>query len=403
MAKKKNELSFSSIMDTLQNISKKTAIRIEKDGKKRTFIDTGIHIFNALLSKSIINGGISKNRITVLAGPTGVGKSYICYNVARNAQKEGYNIIFIDTEYSTELEDFETFGVDTNPDKFVLVRSNKVEDLKVTLTQLLDDLKEKKMSGVDIGKTIIFLDSIGQLASVKEVEDAKAGKHKADMTRAKAIKSLFRIINSDLGYLDIPLLATNHIYMTQDLFPQAKMSGGEGINYSASIIVYLTIAKLKTGKEDDLDLNASGVVITAKSRKNRLAKPKKIKFELSHSEGTNPYSGLNFFLTPENFEKTGIAKVKKEVDKKTKEVTYKPGGTKWYVKHLDKSFYEKQLYTSKIFTQEVLEALDPIIYKYFSYASYDEVQKIAEEMDDIHSEFESDFDIDGDDDSELFD
>lgn len=192
---------------------------------------------------------------------------------------------------------------------------------------------------------------------------------------------------------------------SQDLFPVEKMSGGEGINYSASTIVYLTIAKLKTGEEDDMDLGSSGVVVTAKSRKNRLAKPKKVKFEINHSKGTNAYKGLEFFCTPDNFDKVGIAQVKPEVDKKTGEITYKPG-TKWYVKHLDKTFYEKQLFSPQVFTKEVLDALEPIIDKYFSYISYEEQQKIMSEMDDKYQEFEgdADFDIDADGaDSKLFD
>ena len=111
------------------------------------------------------------------------------------------------------------------------------------------------------------------------------------------------------------------------------------------------------------------------------------------------------FLTPENFEKTGIAKVKKIVDKKTKEVSYQPGGTKYYVKHLDKSFYEKQIFKSTIFTEEVIDALDEIIYDYFTYKSYDEINKIEQELDEKFEEFEEndDFDIDNDNDDQLFD
>ncbi len=405
MAKKNSSvMSFSDIVGKLQTISKKTAILLETEKKERHYIDTGIYMLNALLSASIKKGGLSDNRITIFAGETGVGKSYLAYNIIRNAQKEGYRCLFIDTEYSVELSDFENFGVNINPDKFLLLRSNKVEDLKLTLTQLLDDLKEKKLKGTDIGKNMIILDSIGQLASIKEVDDALSGKNKVDMSRAKAIKSLFRIINSDLGFLNIPLLATSHIYLSQDLFPVAKLSGGEGLNYSASTIVLLTKAKLKTGEEDEMDLNSSGIVVTAKSRKNRLAKPKKIKFEINHTKGTNPYKGLELFLTPENFEKVGIAKVKKVVDKKTKKITYTTGGTKYYVRHLDKSFYEKQLYTSKIFTDEVLDELDKIIYDYFTYKSYDEILEIEKELDDKYQDFEEDkdFDIDDDADDELF-
>lgn len=197
---------------------------------------------------------------------------------------------------------------------------------------------------------------------------------------------------------------------SMDLFPKAIMTGGKGAEYSASCIVYLTIAKLKTGEEETdstvvvSDLGQSGVVITAKAVKNRIAKPKKIKFELDHTSGANPFKGLEYFCTPENFEKVGIAKVKQSVDKTTGEITYIPG-SKWYVKHLGKTFYERELHTSKIFTKEVLEALDPIIVKYFSYMSFEEQQEEIANMQKEHGGFEqtSDFDIDGENDEKLFD
>lgn len=407
MAKKSSNssLSFKEVREMMETLSQKTSIIIENNLKKKTYIDTGIYILNALLSKSILHGGIPKNRLTIFAGEESVGKSILCYNIAKSAQKEGYNVIYIDTESSIELSDLEEFGLDVSQDRFLLIRSSKVEDIKIMLAQLFNDLKEKKKKGIDIGKNIIFLDSIGQLASYKEVEDALEGKNKSDMSRAKAIKSLFRIITSDIGYLEIPFVATNHIYMTQDLFPVAVQSGGKGADYSASTIVYLTKAKLKTGDEDELDIGASGIVVTAIARKNRNAKPKKIKFEINYSTGINKFKGLEFFCTPENFEKVGIAKVKEEVDKKTGNVSYVPGGTKWFVKHLGKYLYEKQLYNSKVFTEDVLKALDPIIYEYFSYSSLEEIDKIQEEMDELYKDYETDpdFDIDSVDDSKLFD
>jgi RecA/RadA recombinase len=405
MAKKNNsELSFKEMRTMMEGISKKTSIVIETEKKEFSYINTGIYMLNALLSKSILNGGISKNRFTVFAGEESVGKSYLCYNIARNAQKEGYSVIYIDTEFSIELAELEDFGIDISEDNFMLIRSNKVEDLKMMISQFLDKLKEQKLKGLDISKTIIFLDSIGQLASIKETEDAIEGKNKVDMSRAKAIKSLFRIITADLGFLEIPLVATNHIYMSQDLFPKAIQSGGKGVDYSASTIVYLTKAKLKTGQEDELDLGASGIIVTAIARKNRKAKPKKIKFEINHTSGTNRFKGLEYFCTPENFDKIGIAKVKEVVDKKTGEVTYTTGGTKWFVKHLNKSFYEAQLYNETVFTKEVLEKLEPIIADYFSYSNQDEIDKIALEMDALYQphEGDDDFDIDSDDDGNLF-
>jgi len=303
MAKKKSSdsFNFSKISGVIDNLSKKSMITIENMTAKRSYISTGIYILDALLSKSILHGGVPKNRITIFAGDPQTGKSYIALNIARNAQKEGYSIIYIDTEFAIEKSDFDMFGVDaSDKDKFMLIRSNKVENIKVFLARLLDELKQQKSKGQDVSKVLIILDSIGHLASDKEVEDAISGKNKQDMSRAKAIKSLLRIISSDLGYLNIPLVATNHVYLTMDLFPQTIQSGGKGLEYSASIIVYLSTSKLKTGNEDELDIGQSGVIVTAKSRKNRLAKPKKIKFEIDHSKGVNPYKGLEFFCTPDN-------------------------------------------------------------------------------------------------------
>jgi hypothetical protein len=264
--------------------------------------------------------------------------------------------------------------------------------LKFFLTKFLDGLKKEKLDGCEIPKVIILLDSIGQLASDKEKADALEGKSKTDMTRAKAIKQLFRIINSDLGYLRIPLIATNHTYDTTDFFPQQVMSGGKGAEYSASTVVFLSVSQLKTGNEDDLDLNASGVIVTAKAKKNRMAKPKKIKFEIDHSYGTNRFKGLEYFCTIENFEKIGIAKGKPVKDESGKVTSITSGGNYWYVRHLDKSMYEKQLFTSEIFNEDILNALEPIIYKYFDYSSFEEQQMYIDKMESIENLEDVDFD-----------
>jgi len=176
---------------------------------------------------------------------------------------------------------------------------------------------------------------------------------------------------------------------TMDMFPQTIMGGGEGLYYAASVILFLSDAKLKTGNEDELDLNRSGSIITAKSAKNRLAKPKKVKFEIDFTKGINPYKGLDFFCTFDSFDKLGIAKAKKVLDKSTGEITYEPS-TRWFVKHLDKSLTEKQLYNRKVFTPKFLKALEPIIYDYFKYPSYDEYLKELEGFDEKLNDIEED-------------
>ena len=397
---KSNSVSINQLSSLIDKISDETKTIIDNDDNQE-FISTGVHIMDALLSKSIKNGGIAADRITIFAGEPNTGKSYLLYNVARNAQKDGFYVLFIDTEYSINKESLRSFGIDPSPEKLKILSSNNIEDLKFFLTKFLNGLKEEKLNGAELPKVMILLDSIGQLASEKEKNDALEGKSKQDMTRAKAIKQMFRIINADLGYLRIPMVATNHTYAdTTAFFPVQVMSGGKGAEYSASTIVFLSTAKLKTGREDELDLNSTGVLVTAQSKKNRLAKPKKVKFEIDHEHGTNRYKGLEYFCTLDNFEKVGIAKGK-PIKEEDGSITIKTGGNYWYVKHLDKSMYEKQLFTPEVFTSEVLDSLEPIIYKYFDYSSFDEQQSFIDKME-KNVEFE-DADFDNIDDGELFD
>jgi RecA/RadA recombinase len=380
MAKEKKEsgskkFEFSKVGALMNSISKTVPIIIDDKVKEKKFISTGVYLLDAALSSRLLGGGIQTNRITCFAGESGTGKSFLAYSVAKNAQKQGYGVVYIDTEYSVELDEIHKFGIDANPEKFILVRSNKVEDINITLTQLLDSLKEEKLKGNEIQPLIIVLDSIGQMASNKEKADLLKGDIKQDMTKAKAIGSLFRSINTDLGYLDIPMIVCNHTYLTQDLFPQEVLKGGRSLIYSASVIGMMSKSKLKTGEEDDMDLGQSGITVLFKTAKNRLAKPKKIRFDISFNHGMNPYTGLDAFCRPEYFNQIGIAQGKVEVDKKTGEMTFNPGGIRWYISHLDKSVTTKNLFTPEVFTPEVLKKMEPIVNDYFRYKSLDEIEE----------------------------
>ena len=328
--KEVKKFEFSKVGSILDNIAKTLPIQIEKIVKERKFISTGVYLLDAAMSAKLIGGGISTSRITGLLGESGSGKSYIAYSCCKSAQKDGYSIIYIDTEESLDLEDLPKFGLDPSLDKFRLVRSNKVEDVNILMTQLLNELKTQKLSGYEIPKIFIVLDSIGMMSSNKEKTDLLNGNIKQDMTRAKQLNALFRSIGSDLGYLEIPLLCCNHTYLSQDLFPKEISKGGMGLVYSASVLGFLSKSKLKTGEEDDMDLGQSGISVLFKTQKNRLAKPKKIRFDISFANGMNPYTGLDAFCRPEYFDKIGIAQGKMDVDKKTGEMTFIPGGNRWY-------------------------------------------------------------------------
>ena len=378
--KEVKKFEFSKVGSILDNIAKTIPILVEKEIKEKVFITTGVYLLDAALSGRLLGGGIATNRITAFAGESGAGKSFLCYSCARQAQKLGYSVIYIDTEQAIDLEDLPKFGIDNSLEKFRLIRSNKVEDVNITLTKLVDELKEQKLAGYELPKLMIVLDSLGQMASNKEKEDLLKGDIKQDMTKAKALGSMFRSINTDLGYLGIPLLVANHTYLTMDLFPQEKLRGGNGLLYSASVIGFMSKSKLKTGEEDDMDLGSSGITVLFKTAKNRLAKPKKIRFDISFAHGMNPYTGLDAFCRPEYFNQIGIAQGKAEVDKATGEFKFTPGGNRWYVSHLDKSFTTKQLFTPEIFTQEILEKMAPIVNDYFRFKSLDEIEETEKQF-----------------------
>lgn len=384
MAKSKDgkKFEFSKVGSILDNIAKSVPIQIEKEIKERSYISTGVYLLDAALSAKLLNGGILAGRIFGLLGESGAGKSFIAYSICKSAQKDGYSVIYIDTENSIDLEGITKMGIDNDPNKFRLIRSNKVEDINISLTQLLDELKEAKLGGFEIPKILIVLDSIGMMSSNKEKADLMKGDIKQDMTRAKQLNALFRSISSDLGYLDIPMVCCNHTYLTQDLFPKEISKGGMGLVYSASVLGFLSKSKLKTGEEDDMDLGQSGISVLFKTQKNRLAKPKKIRFDISFLNGLNPYTGLDAFCRPEFYDKIGIAKGKEEVDKQTGEIKFVPGGNRWFVRHLGKSVTTKQLFRQEIFTQEVLEAMNPIVNDYFRFKSIDELEEVEKQFND---------------------
>lgn len=392
MAKKETgkKFEFSKVGTILDNISKSVPIVIEKEVKERTFISTGCYLLDAALSAKLVGGGILGGRIFGLLGESGAGKSFIAYSICKSAQKDGYSIIYIDTENSIDLEGITKFGIDNSPEKLRLIRSNKVEDINIAITQLLDELKEAKLSGFEIPKILIVLDSIGMMSSNKEKEDLLKGAMKQDMTRAKGLNALFRSISSDLGYLDIPMVCCNHTYLSQDLFPKEISKGGMGLVYSASVLGFLSKSKLKDGNEDDMDLGQSGISVLFKTQKNRLAKPKKIRFDISFLNGLNKYSGLDAFCRPEFFEQIGIAKGKMEVDRKTGEMTFIPGGNRWYISHLGKSVTTKQLFTQEVFTQEVLEKMAPIVNDYFRFKSLDEIEETEKQFNEMMSDEDDD-------------
>ena len=353
------------------------------------FIPTGNYHLNACLTGSLF-GGYPNNRAVALAGPSGTGKTYLILNAIKQAQKLGYSIVFYDSENAVDKALVEKFGIDAS--KFRYEPCNTVQEFRSSVTAITDVLIEQKKKGIKLPKIMVVLDSAGNLATQKEIDDAKTGSSKADMTRAKLLKSTFRIIMTQFGICKIPFLFTNHTYQTQDLFSKQVGGGGTGPEYAASIILFLGKAKLKEGIEQ------TGIIVTAKPNKNRFAKPTPIKFHISFNKGMNPYVGLEEyigwdicgiergkFITEGAFEKLtdpGKADCRKhsfKKDKKDTTVYFQPSPTarKICVKHLNDAVDLNMLYTPEVLTDDVLKLLEPTIAAKFSYGDELEQEELG--------------------------
>ena len=194
-------------------------------------------MINVALSGDIEKGLTSG--LTVLAGPSKHFKtSFALIMIAAYMKKYPESVVlFYDSEFGSPQAYFKTFGIDTS--RVLHCPILNVEDLKFDLMKQLDGIEKSD-------KVIIMIDSVGNLASKKEVEDALNEKSVADMTRAKAFKSLFRMVTPHLAMKDIPLVAVGHTYKTQDMYPKDVLSGGTGLYYSANTVWIL-------GRQQDKD------------------------------------------------------------------------------------------------------------------------------------------------------
>jgi RecA/RadA recombinase len=187
-------------------------------------------------------------------------------------------LLFYDSEFGSPQSYFEAFEVDTS--RVLHTPVTNIEELKFDLVHQLNEIDRKD-------KVIVIIDSVGNIASKKEVEDAENMKSVADMTRAKALKGLFRMITPMLTLKDVPLVAVNHTYMEQGLFPKAVVSGGTGVMYSADNVWIIGRRQDKVGTE------VVGYDFVVNVEKSRFVKEKsKIPISVSWEGGIEKWSGL---------------------------------------------------------------------------------------------------------------
>jgi RecA/RadA recombinase len=284
------------LMDKLKKNSKIEYTAVLEDSKffgAKDMITTSVPMINVALSGKL-DGGLTPG-LTVLAGPSKHFKTAFSLLMAK-AYMDKYPdavMLFYDSEFGTPQAYFDSFGIDTS--RVLHTPITDVEQLKFDVVGQLNNLERGE-------KVIIIIDSIGNLASKKELEDTLNEKSVADMSRAKALKGLFRMITPYLTLKDVPMVVVNHTYQEMGLFPKAIVSGGTGVYYSADTIWIL-------GRQQDKDgTEIKGYHFIINVEKSRYVKEKsKIPVSVSFDGGIQKYSGLldialagNFVVKPNN-------------------------------------------------------------------------------------------------------
>ena len=311
--------------------------------EQEEFIDTGSYIFNAMVSGSIF-GGVSGNKITAIAGESSTGKTFFSLAVVKNFldnNPDGYCLYF-DTEAAVNKGLLESRGIDLK--RLVVVNVVTIEDFRQKALKAVDIYLNT--STEDRKPCMFVLDSLGMLSTEKEIRDALDEKQVRDMTKSQLVKGAFRMLTLKLGQAKIPLLVTNHTYdVIGSYVPTKEMGGGSGLKYASSTIIYLSKKKEKSEKE------VVGNIIKAKTVKSRLSKEnKEVEIRLFYDDrGLDRYYGLL-----ELGELGGLWY--------NKAGRYEIGGKKLYAKQI---LANPETY----FTPEVMQALDEIAQKHFSYGS----------------------------------
>jgi len=241
-------------------------------------IPTSIPMVNVALSGKL-EGGLTPG-LTMWAGPSKHFKTAFSLLMAKSYMDK-YDeavLIFYDSEFGTPQSYFDTFGIDT--ERVLHTPLTDIEQLKFDIMKQLEGIERND-------RVMIIIDSIGNLASKKEIDDALEGKSVADMSRAKQVKSLFRMVTPHLNLKDIPMVVVNHTYMEIGMFPKAIVGGGTGSYYSADNIFIIGRQQEKDGTE------ITGYNFIINVEKSRYVKEKsKIPVSVSYDGGINKWSGL---------------------------------------------------------------------------------------------------------------
>ena len=266
------------------------------------WISTGNYALNYLISGDF-NKGVPLGKVTVFAGESGAGKSYICSgNIVKAAQEQGIFVVLIDSENALDEAWLHALGVDTSEEKLLKLNMALIDDVAKTISTFMIDYKA--MNEEDRPKVLFVVDSLGMLLTPTDQDQFQKGDMKGDMGRKpKQLTALVRNTVNQIGAYNVGLVCTNHTYASQDMFdPDDKISGGSGFIYASSIVVAMKKMKLKEDEDGNKISEVMGIRAGCKVMKTRYAKPfEGVQVKIPYETGMNPYSGL-----VELFEKKGL-------------------------------------------------------------------------------------------------
>jgi len=270
------------------------------------WISTGNHTLNYLISGDF-HRGVPLGKVSVFAGESGSGKSFICSgNLVKNAQDQGCQVVLFDSENALDEEWLKALGVKTDPENLLRINVSMIDDVAKTMSEFMKDFKSNyaDLPYEEQPKMLFVIDSLGMLLSPTDVDQFQKGDMKGDMGRKpKALTSLVRNMVNQLAPHPIGLVATNHTYASQDMFdPDDKISGGQGFIYASSIVIAMRKLKLKEDLDGNKTSTVNGIRAACKVMKTRYNKPfESVQIKIPYESGMDPYSGL-----VEMFEAKGI-------------------------------------------------------------------------------------------------
>jgi len=257
------------------------------------WISTGNYALNYLISGDF-NKGVPLGKVTVFAGESGAGKSYICSgNIVRHAQEQGIFVVLIDTENALDEAWLHALGVSTDESKLLKLSMAMVDDVAKTISTFMSEYKA--LPDGERPKVLFVIDSVGMLLTPTDVNQFEAGDMKGDLGRkAKSLTALVRNCVNMFGAYGVGMVCTNHTYASQDMFdPDDKISGGQGFIYASSIVVAMKKLKLKEDEDGNKISDVMGIRSACKVMKTRYAKPfEGVQVKIPYSTGMSPYSGM---------------------------------------------------------------------------------------------------------------